>query len=192
MDFMSSALTGALRVGVQIVVARRRPVLEIFYSLHNDFSPPEEFESRVSGKQSVRFQRIFVDLVLVNLGGVRAETVSFKTTGSFKRELLDGEEPPMFRSTIRQMAPGQSHYLMRVEQGDLHDWTPDERDANAKRMAGIRKETLTILVQYDAPTTILNRIMRGPRRWRGLKQYETQFIFDPQIFAGDLPPPHYG
>jgi hypothetical protein len=104
---------------------------------------------------------------------------------------MNGEEPGMFRSTIRQMAPGQSHYLMRIEQGDMHDWTPDEKDANAKRMAGIKKDTLTILVQYDGPTTVLNRIMRSLRRWRGLKQYETQFIFDPQIFAGDLPPPNY-
>lgn len=166
-------------------------VLEIFCNLHNDFSPPEEINSRVTGKQSYRFQRIFADMVLVNLGGVRAETVTFRTSGSFKRRLLNGEEPAFFQSTIWQMAPGQSHYLMRVDHGDLHDWPPDEKTQNAKRMAGIKKDTLTIIVQYDGPATILNRITRSLRRWRGLKQYETQFIFDPQIFAGDLPPPNY-
>jgi hypothetical protein len=72
-DFISSALTGAVRIGVQVVVARRRPVLEIFCNLHNDFLPPVEFGAS-SNRQSRRFQRIFVDLVLVNLGGIRAET----------------------------------------------------------------------------------------------------------------------
>jgi hypothetical protein len=191
MDFMSSALTGALRIGVQVVVAQRRPVLEIFYNLHNDYSPPQELSSQVAGKQSHRFQHIFVDLVMVNLGGVRAESVSFATAGSFRRNLLHGEEPGLFKSTIKQMAPGQSHYLMRIEESDLHDWTPDDIDPKAKRMAGIKKETLTIAIHYDGPTTVLNRIRRSPRRWRGLKQYVTRFVFDPQIFSGDLPPPNY-
>jgi hypothetical protein len=190
MDFISSAVTGAVRIGVQVVVARQRPVLEIFCNLHNDFSPAIEFDGGHS-KQSHRFQRIFIDLVLVNLGGIRAETVTFKSSGSFKRELTDGEEPSLFRSTIRQMAPGQSHYLMRIEQGDLHDYVPDEKDPKASKMADVKTSTLTIAVSYDGPPTLLNRILRMPRRWRGLKQYETSFVFDPQNFAGDLPPPNY-
>lgn len=192
MDFISSAITGAARIGVQVVVARKRPVLEIFCNLYNDFSPPVELESsRNVSSQSHRFQRIFIDLVLVNLGGIRAETVTFKSSGSFKRELMDGEEPSLFRSTIRQMAPGQSHYLMRIEQGDLHDYVPDEKDPKASKMADVKTSTLTIAVSYDGPPTLLNRILRLPRRWRGLKQYETTFVFDPQNFAGDLPPPNY-
>jgi hypothetical protein len=190
MDFISSAVTGAVRIGVQVVVARQRPILEIFCNLHNDFSPTVEIENSRSS-QSHRFQRIFIDLVLVNLGGMRAETVTFQTSGRFKRELSNGEEPQLFKSTIRQMAPGQSHYLMRIEQGDLHDWAPDERDPNASKMAGVKTSTLTIAVSYDGPPTLLNRILRLPRRWRGLKQYETTFVFDPQNFAGDLPPPNY-
>jgi hypothetical protein len=117
--------------------------------------------------------------------------VTFQTSGSFKRKLINEEEPQLLRSTIRQMAPGQTHYLMRIEQGDLHDWAPDERDPKASKMAGLKTSTLTISANYDGPPTLLNRILRMPRRWRGLKQYETSFVFDPQNFAGDLPPPNY-
>jgi hypothetical protein len=189
MDFVPSALTGALRIGVQVVVARRRPVLDIFCNLHNDFSPPVELNSQIlQGSQTHRFQNIFVDLVLVNLGGIRAENVTFKTAGNFQRHR---NLPALFESTIWQMAPGQSHYLMRTDQGDIHDMVPDANDAKAHRMGGLKKDTLTVSVHYDGPSTVLNRILRVLRRWRGLKQYQTTFVFDPQIFAGDLPPPNY-
>jgi hypothetical protein len=191
LDFVSSALTGAVRIGVQVVVAQRRPGLEIFCNLHNDYSPSVEVETVHGPAQSHRFQRVFIDLVLVNLGGIRAESITFKTAGTFKRELLGGEEPGLFQATIWQMAPGQLHYLMRIEQGDLHNWEPDGKDLNAKRMGGLKTDTLTISVHYDGPSTLLNRILRLPRQWRGLKQYEMNFIFDPQTFAGDLPPPNY-
>lgn len=189
MDLVSSALTNALRVGVQVVITRRRPVLEIYHNLRNDYSPAQELESRY-GKESHRFQRVFIDLVLVNLGGTRAEMVTFQTTGSFSRELRR-DEPQLLKTTIRQMAPGQTHYLMRIELGDLHEWVADENDANIKRMSALKTSTLAITVSYDGELTLLNRILRAPRRWRGLKQYQTTFVFDPQNFGGDLPPPNY-
>ena len=43
MEVTTSAL-GALRVGLQILVARRRPVLEIYQTLNNSFGPPVEFD----------------------------------------------------------------------------------------------------------------------------------------------------
>jgi len=187
MDLMSSALTGALRVGVQVVIARRRPVLEVLYNLHNDYSPEIDLGPGVSS----RFQRIFVSLALVNLGGTRAENVTFDVTGSFRRELFKGELPELLKSTIQQMAPGQSHYLMRIEQGDLHEWVQSGESDAAKKMADLKTSTLTIRVHYDAEPTLLNRLLRKYRHWRGLKQYQTTFVFDPQNFAGDLPPPNY-
>lgn len=186
MDLMSSALTGALRVGVQVVVARRRPVLEIFYNFHNDYSP----EVDVGGISS-RFQHVYTSLTLVNLGGTRAENVTFGVAGSFRRELFKGEQPALLKSTIQQMAPGQSHYLMRIEQGDLHEWLQSGKNDPAKKMGDLKSSTLTITVHYDAELTLLNRILRQYRRWRGLKQYQSTFVFDPQNFAGDLPPPNY-
>lgn len=48
MEISSSALTGALRVGVQVVVGRKRPVLEIYQQLHNDFDPPFEIDLKDS------------------------------------------------------------------------------------------------------------------------------------------------
>jgi len=46
-------------------------------------------------------------------------------------------------------------------------------------------------VHYDGPDTLLNKMLRLPRRWRGKKQYETSFTFDPATLEGDLPHPTY-
>lgn len=182
MDIVSSAVTGALRIGVQVVIARRRPVLEILYHLHNDYRPRG---------QDHHFQHVFVSLFLVNMGGARAENITFETSGDFRRELFKGGEPALLKSTIEQMAPGQAHYLMKIEQGDLHEWLQDEKHATAKTMGKLKTASLGITVHYDAERTIISRLLRLVRSWRGLKQYETKFIFNPQNFAGDLPPPNY-
>ena len=198
MEIASSALTGALRVGIQVAVSRKRPLLEIYQNLHNDFGPPFEYDIRdYAGQKTLqtrrhRFQDIFVDLTLINIGSVRAENVTFALSGNFKRAAPRERHPELFDSTMHQLAPGQAVYLMRIESHDLQTYAPEkEGDNSVQRPVGMKKDTLTISVNYDGPNNIVNRILRWPRRWRGLKQYSSCFVFDPQVVVGDLPPPKY-
>jgi hypothetical protein len=194
MEITSSALTGVLRVGIQVIIARRRPVLEIYQNLHNNFGPPIEFSTRLntSRREKHRFQDIFVDLTLINIGGVRAENVTFELTGNFKREGSRENPPELFKSKMRQLAPGQAIYLMRIENHDLQIYAGEkEGDNSVMRSVGIKSDTLTICAHYDGPSNIVNRLLRWPRRWRGLKQYALRFTFDPQVVVGDLPPAQY-
>ncbi|SDU42345.1 hypothetical protein [Stappia sp. ES.058] len=197
MEISSSALTGALRVGVQVVVGRKRPVLEIYQQLHNTFDPPFEIDQKDSAGKTVRvdkhrFQNIFIDLTLINIGGDRAEGVTFEVSGEFRREEPRQELPELFGATIGQVAPGQTLYLMRIDSHDLNIYAPEKPgDTTAFKAVGIKKDTLEITMHYDGPDTILNKLLRWPRRWRGLRQYSSTFIFNPSIFIGDLPPPRY-
>lgn len=197
MEISSSALTGALRVGVQIVVGRKRPVLEIYQQLHNEFDPPFEVDQKDSAGRTVgiekhRFQEIFIDLTLINIGSDRAENVTFQVSGEFRREAPRQQLPELFDATINQIAPGQTFYLMRIDNHDLNTYAPEKPgDTTAFKAVGIKNATLEITIHYDGPDTILNKFLRLPRRWRGLKQYSTVFAFNPAIFIGDLPPPKY-
>ncbi|RTL96166.1 hypothetical protein EJV44_11345 [Ancylobacter aquaticus] len=197
MELSSSALTGALRVGVQVVVGRKRPVLEIYQQLHNDFGPPFDIDQKDSTGKTVRtdkhrFQNIFIDLTLINIGGDRAEDVNFEVSGEFRREVPRQKLPELFGATISQIAPGQILYLMRIDRHDLNIYEPEKPgETTAFKAVGIKKDILEITIHYDGPDTILNKCLRLPRRWRGLKQYSEKFIFNPSIFIGDLPPPRY-
>ncbi|MFA0339061.1 hypothetical protein, partial [Vibrio breoganii] len=42
MEVSSSAITGAMRVGVQVVNSHKRPLLEVYHQVHNKFSPEQE------------------------------------------------------------------------------------------------------------------------------------------------------
>jgi hypothetical protein len=184
----SSAITGALRVGLQIIVAQKRPVLEVYQGFHNDFGPPIEHRRMQS---THRRQEIYIDLTLVNIGAVRAENVTFEVSGDFRRDGLR-EIPERFKSIVRQLAPGQSMFLMKIEDHDLNVYAPENPEKpSSYKAVGIKTETLQISINYDGPRTLWNRVHRWTRRWRGLKQYSSDFTFDPQTVLGDLPPPTY-
>lgn len=194
MEVSSAAITGAMRVGVQVVVARKRPMLEIYQTLRNQFGPPMEIPaSNVHGTKipasSHRFQDIFIDLHMVNIGGDRAENVTFEVSGDFKREKPRNKMPELFSSTMRQVAPGQVAFLMMIEDHDLNTYAPDEH--GGFKASGMKSETMTITINYDGPDTFFNRVLRAWRRWRGMKQYSTAFTFDPATVLGDLPHPTY-
>ncbi len=92
MDIASSALSGAVRVGLQVVVSQKRPMLEIYQELRNEYAPPFEIEHRDSTNTKVlrvekhRFQEIGIIITLVNIGGERAENVIFDLSGDFRRD----------------------------------------------------------------------------------------------------------
>jgi hypothetical protein len=184
------AAVGAMRVGLQIVVGQKRPVLEIYQIVHNRIKQPVELVPAhgTVPAQTFRFQEIFVGLSLVNIGAVRAENVTFELRGDFKRAAPRDEMPSVLKSEIKQIPPGNSMFLMRIEISDLHNYVEDENYPAASHPAGISTDQLKIAIHYDGPPSILNGLMRWHRRWRRLKQYQTNFTFVPMTVAGDLPP----
>lgn len=189
MDVSTSALTGALRVGLQIVVAQKRPVLEIYQNFHNDFEPPFEHKRL---QTTHRRQSIFIDLTMVNIGGVRAEDVSFEVEGDFRRETPFEAHPERLSSVIRQVAPGQSMFLMTIRSHDLNTYAPENPEKPvAFKPVGVKTETMTIKVNYNGPTTVVNWPKKLWCWFRGTKPYHSEYVFDPAYFIGELPPPNY-
>lgn len=195
MEIGSSALSGAMKVGVQIVVARKRPVLEVYQQARNRFGPEVEYrldQADPSWTDRIRHQEIFVELVLLNIGAERAENVSFELSGAFARESGVGDRPSIFHKSFRQFSPGQNFYLMNIEQFDLLNYIESEEHGSGVSISnGLKDSTLNIVIHYDGPDTLVNRILRWPRRLMGKKQYSSEFLFDPQFYQGDLPPAEY-
>jgi hypothetical protein len=196
MELNTSAITGAMRIGVQVIVARKRPVLEIYQQSRNQFGPEQQFElpAGSSGTKThrTRFQEIFIDLTLVNIGGERAENVTFEIEGTFRRHPPRDNLPEIFSRNIKQLSPGQSHFLMKIDNHDLLRYEYlEEGGQKVGKPVGMKNDTLKVTIHYDGPTTLLNRVLRFWRRCWGLKQYSTEFLFDPEIFEGDLPPAEY-
>ena len=198
MELNTSAITGAMRIGVQVIVAQKRPVLEIYQQCRNQFGPEQQYElpANSSGTKThthrTRFQDIFIDLTLVNIGGDRAESVTFEIEGDFRRHPPRDNLPDIFSREIKQVSPGQSLYLMKVDEFDLLQYEYSEEGGQMVGMpVGMKDDTLKVTIHYDGPATLTNRVLRLWRRWRGLKQYSTEFLFDPKVFEGDLPPAEY-
>ena len=56
MEVSSSAITGAMRVGVQVVSSHKAPVLEIYHQVRNRIGPEFEYETPkgVSGEETIK------------------------------------------------------------------------------------------------------------------------------------------
>jgi len=197
MEIGTSTLTGALRISLQVLVNRRRPLLEIYQQLHNRMAPEEEvgpIGDKSGERIKFRHQEIFVTLSIANIGSLRAENVSFVVSGSFKRDTIGGLDRPIGKlldATFAQIPPGQAFQITRLDDHELYNYEPEPGSTTAYRQAGIRMDKLIIDVHYDGPSTILNRLLRFRRRLIGKKQYQTHFEFDPQTVVGDLPPVEY-
>ena len=68
MELSSSALAGALRVGIQVAVARKRPVVEIYFHLQNRMGPEQDIGIPGRGSEQTvikhRHQEIFIEFIL--------------------------------------------------------------------------------------------------------------------------------
>ena len=198
MELNTSAITGAMRIGVQVIVAQKRPVLEIYQQCRNQFGPEQQFElpAGPSGTKThshrTRFHDTFIDLTLVNIGGDRAESVTFEIEGNFRRHPPRDNLPEIFSREIKQISPGETFYLMKIDNSDLlrYDYT-DEGGQKFGHHVGMKNDTLKVTIHYDGPATLTNRVLRLWRRCWGRKQYSTEFLFDPEVFEGDLPPAEY-
>lgn len=191
-DISTAAVSGSLRVGLHVVSNYKRPVLEIYHQVCNKFSPKHEFDvpagsdGQNTSKYRTRFQDIFIQFSLVNIGGVRAEDVELSISGSLKRNHSNHDFGGSFKKPIPQFAPGQSHFLFRFADYDLLQY-PE----GGGSPLGLKDESFTITISYSAPPGILNWILALPTRLRGRRRFTTQYTFSPQLVAGDLPPPEY-
>jgi len=190
-DFSTAAVSSSLRVGLHVVSNYKRPVLEIYHHVCNKFGPEQEFDvpagsdNSKTAKFRTRFQDVFVQFTLVNIGGVRAENIELSISGALRRH-HPRDFGGSFKKPIPQFAPGQSHFLFRFDDHDLHEY-PE----GGGSPTGLKNESFTITVSYDASGGILNWILAIPSKLRGERRFTTCYTFSPQLVAGDLPPAEY-
>lgn len=191
MEVTSSAVTGAIKIGVQIVSSHKAPMLEIYHQVRNTYGPEQEFEIPLSNenrtyKSKHRFQDIFVEFTLVNIGGSRAENIKLSYTGDLKRSSPRESFGDLFEVVIPQMAPGQTRYLFKFYDFDLE--APSNTNA---RSLEFKDESFTITIEYDSGRGLLNRILSLWSKMRGRRRYKNEYTFFPNLVSGDLPPPEY-
>lgn len=187
----ASAISGSLRVGLQIVSNYKRPVLEVYHQVCNRFGPEHEFDvpngsNGASTKYKTRFQDIFIQFTLINIGGVRAENVSIYIEGDLKRHPPREKFGGLINQSITQFAPGQSQFLFKFNDIDLLDYA---KDGGAP--LGLKSQTFTLNIHYDAPPGIINWLLSLPNKLRGKKRFHSSYTFSPVTISGDLPPPEY-
>jgi hypothetical protein len=169
-------------------------MLEVYHETRNVFGPPQEFKvpAGVSGDRveaaSHRFQDIFIQFLLINIGGVRAEDILLNFSGELDKDQLGSSirELGIFNTVISQLAPGQVILLFRMDDHDLYRYSPE-----GGKFVGMKEETFTISVSYNGPNRGLNRLLRLWRRGENRRQYEEGYTFDPKIVSTDLPAPEY-
>lgn len=192
MEVSSSAVTGAMRVGVQIVSSHKTPALEIYHQVRNRFGPEFEYETPkgISGdetiKQKTRFQDIFIEFSLVNIGGSRAENIKLSLLGNLKRNAPRENFGELFDVVIPQMPPGQSRFLFKFSSHDLNEY-PE----GGGSPIGMKKDSFTIVMEYDSGKGILNWVLSLWSKIRGKRRFREEYTFSPNLVAGDLPPAEY-
>ena len=183
MDLPLSAVAGTLRLALQVVSNRRRPVLEIYATFRHRARLPEVYKTRDrEGKveeHHIQGYDVFVDFVLANIGGLRAENIKLKLNGDFM--LFTGLKKlssiAVFRgATIPQMAPAQQFPMFHIDSFEL-----EAHGADGKSI-GMTKERFAIQAEYNGPRSFLGRIRR--------RKYTLAFEFGADIFEGALIPPH--
>lgn len=180
----ASATANALRIGLTIAVQGRRPELEFYYQVHNDFGPTSRIpERKLSGftapETEYRRHDIYVSFFVANIGSRRAENVRLAVGDQFKRH-AGRRWGEIFDHPIRQMAPGQMVYIFRLEQQDLYS---DDK--------ALQSTDLTLSAAYDGPPSFRNWL---PMLWARMKKrsrFRTDFAFNAKNIATDLPPARY-
>lgn len=192
MDISSSAVTGTIRIGLQVLSSHRRPVIEIYHQLRNIYGPETEFHVPVgqSGSatriEKTRSQEVIIQFFLVNIGSVRAENVKISTSGELKRSPPRDDFGKKANTVLPQLSPGQLHFLFKFDEFDLYEY-PE----SGGTPIGLKKALLTITSEYDPPKSMWNRFMTLPYRMLGKRRYKTVYIFSSDMVEGDFPPAEY-
>lgn len=192
MDISGSAISGSLKVGLQVASNHKRPLLEVYNQVRNQFGPQEEYEIPVGveGAKTItskhRRQKIFIQFYIVNIGGSRACDIDIRISGELKRNPPREKFGRVFESTVSQMAPGQSLFLFSFGDFDLLEYPI----AGGKSI-GSKKQSFTITMSYNSPRGFINWFMSIPSRILGKKQHIDTYTFSPEMVAEDLPPAEY-
>lgn len=191
MELSSSAATGAMRVGVQVVSAHKTPELEIYHQVRNTLGPEQEYQdpSDSSGnhKKTIKHRRheVFIEFILLNIGGSRAENVKLSLLGNLKRNPPRDSFGELFDVIIPQMPPGQSRYLFKFDMFDLYNYSDNGSPNNFKT------GSLTIVMEYDSGKGFLNYIFSLPSKFMRRRRFKKEYTFSPDLVSGDLPPIEY-
>jgi hypothetical protein len=191
MDVSTTAATSALRVGVQVLSSLKRPAIEVYNQMRNVIMPEESYvgkdaQDHPTNIRTIRHHAISVTFTAVNIGGARAENVTMRIVGKFRRNAPREDFGERFRQTIPHMAPGQVMFLFEI---GLHDFNRYPADGGSP--IGMKDEELGIDVEYDGPREGLNRIGRWWANVRKRRQYVFRYRFNPLTVRGDLPPAEY-
>ncbi|WP_286810859.1 hypothetical protein [Marinobacter sp. UBA2678] len=192
MEVSSPAITGVMKAGIQIVSSHKTPVLEIYHQMRNRFGPAFEHETPLVNpetgkiKQKTRFQDIFIEFTLLNIGGSRAENIKLSLSGDLRRNPPRESFGDLFDVVIPQMAPGQSRFLFMFDVYDLNKY-PE----GGGHPIGLKDESFTIAIEYDAGKGLLNWLFSLPSKVRGKRRFRAEYTFFPQLVTGDLPPGEY-
>lgn len=192
MEVSTGALSGALRVGLQVVSNRRRPAVEIYQEFRRIGRPEEEYkiEGRFGTADNVvkvRGADVVFPFYAVNTGGVRAEAIELSLEGDLERPPRRplSQRPLFNRKPIPQLAPAEAFLLFVIEEDHLYIRGPDGK------VSGI-KPGFTIVVRYDGPRRWYNGLMYTVLGWLKKKRYRAEYRFDPELLQGaDYPPTEY-
>jgi hypothetical protein len=167
-------------------------MLEVYHHVRNRFGPEQELQTPAGGSgderevHKQRFQDIFIQFTLANIGGVRAENIKLSMSGELRRDEPREDLGGVFRTVIPQLAPGQTHFLFIFQDYDLL-----EQPKGGGKPPGFKTSSFTIRVEYDAPKGLLNWLLALPGKRKGRRRYTSLYTFVPEMVAGDLPPPEY-
>ncbi|HAS8304244.1 TPA: hypothetical protein I7718_21205, partial [Vibrio vulnificus] len=181
MEVSSSALSGALKAGIQVVSAQKRPLLEIYHRVHNLKHPPHDVVLNETPRvtEKISRQEIFISFTLTNIGGERAENIKLSISGNMIRPNPRQDFGPVFKHVYPQMAPAHSVHLFSFERFDFSFWDEDG-DSDQK--------FLEITMEYDLPKGVINRIRSLPWIIAKKRRYKESYIFRPFMVSGELPP----
>lgn len=187
MELNTSAVSGAMKVGLQIVSASKRPSIEVFSELRKIDRPMMMFTGEETRQE--RWTEEFVAFYAVNIGGRHAENISFDMSAT-KFERPDGHRwGPRIDAVVPVMSPGQTQFLFLL---NIHEFNKMEWKDGVGRPVGIKIDPINIIVRFDGPNSGLNRPLRC---WfNGVlkrKQYEFRYSFNPLSLDGDYPPVEY-
>lgn len=192
MDISSAAVTGTIKIGLQVLSSHKKPVIEIYHQLRNTYGPETEFHIPASSSggatrvDKTRFQKVSIQFFLVNIGSVRAENVKVSTGGELKRNHPREDFGRKANTVLPQLSPGQLHFLFMFNEFDLYEY-PE----GGGKPIGLKKSLLIITAEYDSPKSIWNWFMALPYKIFGKRRYKTIYTFSADMVEGDFPPAEY-
>lgn len=187
MELNTSAVTGVMKVGLQIVSALKRPSVEVFSELRKIDRPMMMFTGEETRQE--RWTEEFVSFYAVNIGGRHAENVSFDMSATKFERPSPMQWGPRIDAVVPVMSPGQTQFLFLLM---VHEFNEMEWKDGVGKPVGIKTDPINIVVRFDGPNDGVNRVLRW---WFNSvlkrKQYEFRYSFNPQSLEGDYPPVQY-